>query len=254
MPEGPEISYMTYYFNKKYHNHELLSIKVLSGRYSRHPLPENFDKLIKKLPSKITAIKNKGKFIYIELEDNYILGIKLNYGHLVEQFGKQCHIEFKTSKGIFYMDDLRNFATLSILNDETLQKQLNAIGPDLLNEEVTYEEFYEKLKKHPKNKIGEFLINQKYFSGAGNYVRCEALYESKISPFRLNKDLKDDEIKEVFKSTRNILKKAFSSLKDDGKHIVKKVYKKSFTPKKEEVVRDKLEKTRNIYWVPSVQI
>ena len=164
MPEGPEISYMTYYFNKKYHNHELLSIKVLSGRYSRHPLPENFDKLTKKLPSKIISIKNKGKFIYIELDDNYILGIKLNYAHLVEEFGKQCHIEFKTSKGIFYMDDLRNFATLSILNDETLQKQLNAIGPDLLNEEVTYEEFYEKLKKHPKNKIGDRVNDLKLIS------------------------------------------------------------------------------------------
>ena len=151
------------------------------------------------------------------------------------------------------MDDLRNFATFTILNEQTLQKQLDSIGPDLLNEEVKYDDFYEKVKKHPKNKIGEFLINQKYFSGVGNYVRCEALYESKISPFRLNKDLKDDEIKEIFKSTRNILKKAFSSLKDDGKHIVKKVYKKSFTPKKEEVIRDKLEKTRNIYWVPSVQ-
>ena len=189
----------------------------------------------------------------MELENNYILGIKLNYGHLVEDFGKQCHIEFDTSKGIFYMDDLRNFGTLSVLDEESLKKQLNSIGPDLLNEEVKYDEFYEKLKKNPKNKIGEFLINQKYFSGAGNYVRCEALYEAKISPFRLNKDLKDDEIKEIFKCTRNILKKAFLCLKDDGKHIVKKVYKKSYTPKKEEVIRDKLEKTRNIYWVPSVQ-
>ena len=253
MPEGPEISYMTYYFNKKFNNSILDTINVLSGRYTRHPLPDNFDKLLKKMPSKIIALKNKGKFMYMELEDNYILGIKLNYGHLVEEFGKQCHIEFKTSKGIFYMDDLRNFGTLTVLTETTLEKQLKSIGPDLLNEEVNYEDFYEKVKKHPKNKIGEFLINQKYFSGVGNYVRCEALYDAKISPFRLNKDLKDEEIKDIFKCTKNVLQKAFKSLKDDGKKFVKKVYKQSFTPKKEEIVRDKLEKTRNIYWVPSVQ-
>ena len=63
MPEGPEISYMTYYFNKKYHNSNLETINILSGRYTRHPLPENFDKLLKKMPSKIISIKNKGCFI-----------------------------------------------------------------------------------------------------------------------------------------------------------------------------------------------
>ena len=241
MPEGPEISYMVYTFNKKFSHSKLENIKVLSGRYSRHPLPKGFDAFLSKLPSKIKDIKNKGKFIYITLENNSILGIKLNYGHLVTKFEKHCHIEITTSKGIFYIQDVRNFATLSFLNKDTLQEQLNKIGTDLLNEKVSLEEFTQKVKKHPRMKIGMFLIKQDYFSGVGNYVRSEALYIEEIK------------IKEIYDAVLYILKKAFSCLKDHGKHIVKKVYEQKMTPNNEEVIREKLEPTRNIYWVPSVQ-
>jgi len=253
MPEGPEISYMVYTFDKKYAQTILKDIKVLSGRYTRHPLPEGFDNLLSKLPSKIESIKNKGKFIYITLKDNSILGIKLNYGHLVSELDKHCHIEITTSKGIFYIDDVRNFATLSILNKDTLQEQLNKIGTDLLNENVSLKEFTEKVKKHPRMKIGMFLIKQDYFSGVGNYVRCEALYIAKISPFRLNKDLSEIEIKDIYDATLYILNKAFSCLKNHGKHIIKKVYDQKITTNNEEVIREKLEPTRNIYWAPAVQ-
>lgn len=253
MPEGPEISYMVYTFQKKYADSILKDIKVLSGRYTRHPLPKGFDTLLSNLPSKIKSIKNKGKFIYMTLENNSILGIKLNYGHLVEEKEKHCHIELITSKGIFYIEDLRNFASLTILNEETLQEQLNKIGTDLLNEKISLDEFTQKVKKHPRMKIGMFLIKQDYFSGVGNYVRSEALYIAKISPFRLNKELNDIEIKQIYDATLYILHKAFSCLKDHGQKIVKKVYEHKMTPNNEVVVREKLEPTRNIYWVPSVQ-
>ena len=59
---------------------------------------------------KLNLIQNKGKFIYINFPNN-ILGIKLNYGHLVETNGKHSHIKFSTSKGDFYIEDLRNFCT-----------------------------------------------------------------------------------------------------------------------------------------------
>ena len=253
MPEGPEINFMTYTIHKKYHNALLNDIKVVSGRYTRHPLPEGFDNLVEHLPSKIESIKNKGKFIYMTLKDNSILGIKLNYGHLVEEDGKHCNIHFETSKGTFYMDDVRNFGTLTVLNKETLQNQLDKIGPDLLNETVSFKEFETKVKKHPKIKIGIFLIKQEYFSGIGNYVRAESLYIAKISPFRLNKDLSDNEIKDIYEAVLYILRKAFSCLKDHGTNIIKKVYEQKTTPDNEPVIREKLETARNIYWVPSIQ-
>ena len=162
---------------------------------------------------------NKSKRLLIgKIKDNSFLTKKLKEN---SKLINNKNIELDEGN-IEYIKSLRDNLILNI-DKLSLEKQLKSIGPDLLNEEVNYENFYEKVKKHPNMKIGEFLINKKYFSGAGNYVRCEALYDAKISPFRLNKDLKDEEIKDIFKCTKNVLQKAFKSLKDDGKKFVKKV-------------------------------
>lgn len=253
MPEGPEISHMTYIFHNAFKNSNLQKIIIQSGRYSRHPLPENFDILMNSFPLKIISIKNKGKFIYVTFENEMILGIKLNYGHLVFQNGKQCHIKFETNKGDFYIEDLRNFCTLNVLNNDDLDKILNRIGPDLVHEKIEFEKYNEIMNKKPKMKIGIFLIEQKYFSGAGNYIRCEVCYESKISPFRLIGNINEEERKELFKQLIKICHSAYESLIKKGQHYKLKVYRQKTTPKGEVVISEKLEKTRNIYWVPSIQ-
>ena len=253
MPEGPEISHMTYIFNNSFKNSILKNIIIQSGRYSRHPLPENFDVLMSSFPLKINSIKNKGKFIYVNFENTMILGIKLNYGHLVFEDGKQSHIKFETNKGDFYIEDLRNFCTLNVLNNDDLNKILNKIGPDLVHDKIEFESYNEVMNKRPKMKIGEFLIEQKYFSGVGNYIRCEACYESKISPFRLVGNLTENERKELFKQLIKICHSAYESLIEKDMHYKCKVYRQKMTPKGEVVISEKLEKTRNVYWVPSIQ-
>ena len=95
------------------------------------------------MPSKIEQLSNKGKFIYLKLKDNYIVGIKLNYAHLVDHDGKHSNIQFETSKGSFYIEDLRNFGTITILNNEELNKTLQKIGPDLIHTKVSFKEYEE---------------------------------------------------------------------------------------------------------------
>ena len=253
MPEGPEISYMTYIFNNKFKNSILKNIIIQSGRYSRHPLPKHFHNLTKELPLKINSIKNKGKFIYITFSNKIILCIKLNYGQLVETNGKHSHIKFITSKGDFYIEDLRNFCTLSILNEDELEKVLNKIGPDLIHDKIKFDSYNEAMNKKPNMKLGEFLIQQSIFSGAGNYIRSETCYEAKISPYRLNKDINLKERKEICKQLIKIIKSAYKSLINKGIHYKCKVYQQKLTPKGEIVISQRLEKDRNIYWVPSIQ-
>jgi len=252
MPEGPEISYMTYIFNKKYKNNNLKQIDILGGRYSRHSHPNHLDTFNKSLPSKIEGIFNKGKFIYIKLKNNYDVGIKLNYGHLVDYDGKHSNIQFETSKGSFYMEDLRNFGTLSILDNDELEKVLIKIGPDLIHDKISFKQYEEIMNKHQKIKIGQFLNEQKYFSGVGNYIRAEVCYEAKISPFKLIKNMSIEEKKELFKQLIKVIHKAYELL-FKGKKYPMKVYKQKMTPFGEKVVVERLEANRNIYWVPSVQ-
>jgi formamidopyrimidine-DNA glycosylase len=59
-----------------------------------------------------------------------------------------------------------------------------------------------KKKKNFDKAIGNVLMNQKVISGIGNYLRSEILYVSKINPFRIVKNISDNELKEIFNNSK----------------------------------------------------
>ena len=67
----------------------------------------------------------------------------------------------------------------------------------IFSKDFTYENFEKiiKNKRVSEKTLPEVLMNQKKISGVGNYLKSEILYASKISPYRLIKDLTDSEIK-----------------------------------------------------------
>ena len=113
------------------------------------------------------------------------------------------NVEFITDyKNIsFYFYDQLSFGTLKAVESDSgndcpiLDKKLKELGPDLLNEATTFEVFKEQiLKKVNQNKpIGNVIVNQKIISGVGNYLRADALWMAKISPFRKVKDIHDSD-------------------------------------------------------------
>ena len=118
------------------------------------------------------------------------------------------NVEFITDyKNIsFYFYDQLSFGTLKVvMNSDSdsegnpssknplLEKKLKELGPDLLDETTTFEVFKIQIrKKVNENKpIGNVIVNQKIISGVGNYLRADALWMAKISPFRKVKDVID---------------------------------------------------------------
>jgi DNA-formamidopyrimidine glycosylase len=257
MPEGPEVSLMVYNLKERFHNKELSAILVHGGRYSRNPFPTGYDNFKKNLPSKIEKISNKGKFIYMKLRDNLYLCISLSLsGHIIYNRGKYSHLEFKTTDNkSFYINDLRNFARIYFYTEGELEERLSKIGPDILQDKIKFSYFRDKIIKKKNTKIGCAIIDQKIISGVGNYIRSDALYEAKISPYRLVKNLSEEELKRIFKSIKRITKMSYKEqLKSDDIRGYKfYVYGRRITDKGERVMRERLEKNRNIYWVPSVQ-
>jgi len=118
------------------------------------------------------------------------------------------NVEFITDyKNIsFYFYDQLSFGTLKAVGgkdgkdgkdnsgDLILEKKLKELGPDLLHESITFELFKTQIrKKVNENKpIGNVIVNQKIISGVGNYLRADALWMAKISPFRKVVDIKND--------------------------------------------------------------
>ena len=201
MPEAPEIRQyaddLINFFNKK----ELINIKIHSGRYIRHSLPKNFNELNKLLPQKIKDIKTKGKFIYIILNNGYVLAFTMGLsGFFTTDPLKHNHIEFVTNKESIFMNDMRNFGTFEIQpNLDKLNIKLNKLGPDIFN--VSKVEFTNIIKESSNTEIGAFLMKQEKISGIGNYLRAEILWLSKIDPFRKIKNLTNMEINLIYQNS-----------------------------------------------------
>ncbi len=195
MPEGPEVRQIVDKLNKKFKNKIIKNIEILGGRYSKISKEKtNFSKLN---GLKILSIKNYGKFIYwIFYETDMVLFNTLGMsGWWTNNEEPHNNIKFIFDDNTcIYFNDPRNFGTIIISNKNNLDKKLKILGADIFNKEHL-NIFIDRLnKKRDDTMICNALLEQKVIAGCGNYLRAEALYIAKISPFRTIKDLSENEI------------------------------------------------------------
>ena len=118
---------------------------------------------------------------------------------------KHLNVEFKTAHGSLYFYDTLSFGTLKVIDTEKeLEKKLNSIGADIMDETTDFKLFQELITK-PKNQkkeIGIVLMDQKTISGIGNYLRADILWLCKISPFRKVNKLTENELKKILHNAK----------------------------------------------------
>ena len=231
MPEINEVRKYADFLNDKLKNKKITEINILNGRYKKHGPFELYNELKDHLPLKVLNVQTKGKFLYFTLENNYFifstLGLsggwvflnkstnKYQHPEMLEYLQKEemdsylatsikhLNVEFKVDHNAVYFYDTLSFGTLKIIKDpKELEKKLNTIGPDIMEESTSFELFQERInKKINSNKaIGLVLMNQKIISGIGNYLRADILWLAKISPFRKVKDITEDELRSIYKN------------------------------------------------------
>jgi DNA-formamidopyrimidine glycosylase len=186
-------------------NKVLESFDILSGKYLKKDL-ENLEIFKEKLPSKIKDIVVKGKTIFIILDNKHSLVITHGMsGYWSDDEEKHSRVKFKFEGGELFYVDPRNFGTIIIsLNEEELYFRENKLGPYVLDDSITYEQFYSRLDKKPKSKIAVALLDQNLISGIGNYLRCDILWYAKIEGEKRIKDLTKEEKLSLYESTINI--------------------------------------------------
>lgn len=252
-PEAPEVKLIVEEMDKKFKNSILKDIAILGGRYLRHNRPVGYKKFLEDLPSKILDFNNKGKFIWITMENGSYIWITFGLtGQLSTEKDKHSHIKFETNKGNFYFEDMRNFGTIKfVFSKKETEKKLKQLGFDPLTEKIDRDEFIKKIRKQkPHRLIALVLMDQKVLSGIGNYLRAEILYDAKISPYRTVESLSDKDLEKILHSINKIVKESYKFQKKKGLHTYPfKVYQKGNDP----LVRSDDLEERTIWWVPSVQ-
>ena len=278
MPEGPEITTIKDGLNRLLKNKTLLHINFPEGSKFLKKTPPQSDDFMKSLPLKIKEVKSKGKLIYFVFENGWymISRLLLSGGWYLEKADKHNHCELvykdkekdKDTKSIWLVDP-RHFATLVFTNDmNVMNKVLDDIGPDLLNDKITEDMYMTvmKNKKNGKKNIVSVMMDQSVFSGVGNYLKSEILYSAKISPHSIINNIPINKMLEMFHIT---LDKINASYKMGGASIrnysdIKRqegtysftfaVYHQKKDPMGHNVITEKTKDGRTTHWVKEVQI
>jgi formamidopyrimidine-DNA glycosylase len=172
----------------------------------------------------------------------------------------EAHVQFDFGTDTLNFYDFRNFGTLTFTNDPaTIFKEMDAIAPDILGP-VTFREFYERLKGLDINKtLDVALMDQTLvFSGIGNIIKSEMLYDAGISPKRHIKDLSEAEWRRIFDSARRFAQGVLYTLKTrpedlDAYYGLHSIYQKERDPNGRLVKEYKAADGRSTFYVPEIQ-
>jgi formamidopyrimidine-DNA glycosylase len=306
MPECPEVTILSDYLKDEVLNHFISTIEIKSGKYLNKKLVGK-DLLNGSIKYKVVDVNSKGKVLYMTLKHNTTTIYFVSHLGMAGEWSKmesdsdrirltvtsQNNDEFK----LCYRDP-RNFGNIEILNPTEFEKRINKLAPDVLKTDFSDEDFcnmvanfLKKSKKRSSQLIFKVLTKQNLsdgiFSGLGNYLIPEILYDAKLSPYRQIGGLSKDELLTLSHSIKYITKLSYYnnitgymtnfgdySEKhkkgiDDGtyqnyhndiklKHTDKfsfNIYQKKKDPLGNPVEKDKvLNKGRTTHWVKNVQV
>jgi endonuclease-8 len=147
--------------------------------------------------------------------------------------------------------------TLELITDgrSRFDQRLAGLGPDILDDQFRGSEFLRRLRlEDPTRPIGDTLLDQRVVAGIGNMWKAEGCWDARVDPWRLTRDVTDDEVLRVIELTR-------PRMTDSGVRgpmsIEKRVYGRTGQPclrcGASIRSRGQWEDNRTTYWCPGCQ-
>ena len=269
MPEGPEVRRMAEGLARRIVNKDLIQAEILGGKWLKKE-PTGINLIRESLsngPLKVDWVRVKGKFIYAKIGDLFMWNTLGMSGGWRDLRAKHSHflLKFSDSTEVFF-EDVRRFGNISFYSDPLeIQNKLDGSGPDMLNENVSFENFKSRLSKYPNRNICKAIMDQKVISGVGNYIKSEALYRAGISPHLKISDIAEDKMVKLCQWIKVIIKTSYeqggatlATYTDmDNNHgdfvFSFHVYRKDKDPLGNHVVHEITEDGRMTHWVPEIQ-
>ena len=245
------------------------------GRYANNPI-EGFDDFLSDISSRVIrvlSVDNKGKFMYWSFDNDWYLFSTFGMtGQWSPTEGKHPCFGFYLGEDpdhfeTMYFNDPRHFGTIKFVQGKhNLIKKLNELGWDPLEEgSLLFNMQNIKSKIYNNKPISQLLMDQSIFAGVGNYIRAEALYLSRISPWRAGMLLSDLEIDTLCQSIITVMQESYkyqgatiqtykTAYGAEGQYTsFFKVYGKKTDPSGNSVIREQTPDNRTIHWCPAVQ-
>jgi len=275
MPEGPEVKLSADLIKPLSANKPIIKAGYTSNsRYNGSP-PEGYQAFIDAIaaspkPTSITDIQVRGKFMYWTFDNGWYMFSTFGMsGQWSPKEGKHpCFYFTFNDDSSVYFNDPRHFGTIKFVNSQReMEKKLQELGWDPLamplDKNLKWITF--QLSKSTKS-IAEALMDQGLFSGVGNYIRAEALYSAKLSPWRKANQLSSDEIKTLCQAIVDVMQESYqhqgatihtykTAYGEEGKYsTLFKVYGQAKDPLGNKIIKQQTPDKRTIHWCPDIQV
>lgn len=142
----------------------------------------------------IIELSRKGKFLIFKFDDpnHYIishLGMsgswRISDSKLDEIAAKHAHVVIVTDKKVLSYIDPRRFGQIYFLNKKNFEEKMGSFQMDVSDSGFNADHIKSIFDKYPNRVLKPFLLDQKKFSGVGNYMACEICARAKLLPTRI---------------------------------------------------------------------
>lgn len=158
----------------------------------------------------LTRAESLGKNILLVFED---LGVRVHmmmYGSMRvlrrgDDLGRperqvRLLLDFGEKVLVFF-----NAPVIELDGAEVLRRKiLGSLGPDPLGDTWDEEEVLRRMKERGDEKVGVLLLDQRVVAGVGNILRNEILFRAGISPERRISELREDELRLLVKTIKEV--------------------------------------------------
>lgn len=143
----------------------------------------------------LVHMKMTGHFVYNRPGYPFVrLDLKLNNGkHLV-------------------LSDMRKFAKVTLVKTDDLEKSshLKHLGPEPLDKSFQFSNFNFQIRKRPKGKIKQVLMDQRLIAGIGNIYADEILWRAGVHPLSCPDKIPERGLKTMFMAVKETLRKGIN--------------------------------------------
>jgi formamidopyrimidine-DNA glycosylase len=240
MPELPEVETV------KTGLQRLLPGRVLRSAVSNNPksfpnAPDDVERFL--LNAAVTIVKRRAKVLIIELSSDYALVIHLKMtGQLVfrskdASFGAghpndsligelpdrstRVTLLFQDGSRLFF-NDQRKFGWVRLLPILEIPELafFKKVGPEPLEDSFTWQRFRDRLLRRKNTNIKAAILDQTVLAGIGNIYADESLWDAKIHPTTLVRNLTERDIQLLHAAIKRVLQLSIDSGGSSDKNYV----------------------------------
>lgn len=213
MPELPEVETVVRGLQAVLPGRRILDVRLGKTDFIEDPAA-----LERELPgSRVNRVRRHGKFLVVELEGSngtlasaLLIHLGMTGQILVcppdTRIAPHTHVFFALDDGKeFRYVDIRRFGKMRMLSGGSPQNSLDKLGLDAL--EASESQFF-ALVRSRRARIKALLLDQSVLRGMGNIYTDESLWRARIHPARLGGNLKEIELRRLYRAMRDVLSAA----------------------------------------------